>query len=125
MSKDELRIGGVKIDKIYLNADKVKSMKTQNKTLVIEFYLVIFDPNSVEHVSVGLNVIVFNEYNRLNISSAIALSRLLNTVNLHSSTAGNRRKISSMQSLLRSVNLVFECLVTRVERFTCSLTLRR
>lgn len=78
-------------------------------------YRVIFDPNSVEHVSVGLNVIVFNEYNRLNISSAIALSRLLNTVNLHNSTAGNRRKISSMQSLLRSVNFVFECLVTRVD----------
>lgn len=71
-------------------------------------------------------MIVFNEYNRLNISSAIALSRLLNTVNLHSSTAGNRRRISSMQSLLRSVNLVFECLVTRVETLTdCSLTFRR
>lgn len=50
----------------------------------------------------------------MNISSAIAFNRLLNTVNLHNSTAGSRRKISSMQSLFRSVKHILECLVTRV-----------
>lgn len=77
--------------------------------------LVIFEPNSVAHVSVGLNVIVLIEYSRLNISSAIVLRRLFKMVNLHNSTAGRRRRISSMQSSFRSLKPVFGFLVTRFE----------
>lgn len=70
-------------------------------------YLVILEPNSVAHVSVGLNVIVLTEYSRLNISSAKCFRRLFNIVNLQSSTAGRRRRISSMQSSFKSLKLVF------------------
>lgn len=77
--------------------------------------LVIFEPNSVAHVSVGLNVIVLIEYSRLNISSAIVLRRLFKTVNLHSSTAGSRLRISSIQSSFKSLKQVFGFRVTRFE----------
>lgn len=86
-----------------------------NKKLLKSTNLVIFEPNSVAHVSVGLNVIVLIEYSRLNISSAIVLRRLFNIVNLHSSTAGSRLKISSMQSSFRSLKFVFGFRVTRFD----------